>query len=93
MHGILPKMFIYASSSHLIYLDCNLSSYQQQAHRSSKRKSRFRKAPGAPKRFKSAYIFFSTDMMQKIKKEQNAAGSDKQKVSTSQQNLEDSSPI
>ena len=45
-----------------------------------KRKSRFRKAPGAPKRFKSAYIFFSTDMMQRIKKQQKTSGSDKQKV-------------
>lgn len=45
-----------------------------------KKKSRFRKAPGAPKRFKSAYIFFSTDMMQKIKKEQENSQSDKQKI-------------
>mmetsp|Transcript_5403 Transcript_5403/g.10296 ORF Transcript_5403/g.10296 Transcript_5403/m.10296 type:complete len:259 (+) Transcript_5403:339-1115(+) len=45
-----------------------------------KKKSRFRKAPGAPKRFKSAYIFFSTDMMQKIKKEQENSQSDREKI-------------
>lgn len=48
--------------------------------KTARKKSRFRKAPGAPKRFKSAYIFFSTDMMQRIKKEQGNCESDKQKI-------------
>jgi hypothetical protein len=38
----------------------------------------FRKAPGAPKRFKSSYIFFFTDCQAKLKKElgQNASIAD-----------------
>lgn len=59
-----------------------MSSARTSKSRANKntKKSRFRKAPGAPKRFKSAYIFFSTDMMQKIKKQQHSTGGDKQKI-------------
>jgi len=46
----------------------------------SKRKSKFKKAPQAPKRFKSAYIFFSTEMMQRIKAQQKGGDDEKQKI-------------
>uniref|UniRef100_A0A7S3VGD8 HMG box domain-containing protein n=1 Tax=Chaetoceros debilis TaxID=122233 RepID=A0A7S3VGD8_9STRA len=52
----------------------------RMARATQKRKSRFRKAPQAPKRFKSAYIFFSTDTMQRIKNEQKRKGSNRQKI-------------
>jgi hypothetical protein len=45
-----------------------------------KRKSKFKKCPNAPKRFKSAYIFFSTEMMQRIKAEQKGSQDEKQKI-------------
>ena len=48
----------------------------------TKRKSKFKKCPNAPKRFKSAYIFFSTAMMQKIKAQQKGSADEKQKVSS-----------
>ena len=50
------------------------------ASTSSKKRSKFKKCPLAPKRFKSAYIFFSTEMMQTIKAQQKGSVDEKQKV-------------
>lgn len=74
----MAKSVTMKSQSSISYARSSFSEKSIAPTGHAKRKSRFRKAPQAPKRFKSAYIFYSTEMMKTLKRKQNSSG--KQKI-------------
>ena len=68
-----PSLIIKSTQSHLE------TPYQQATTMTTAKKSqkmKFKKAPGAPKRFKSAYMFFSENMHKVIRLQENRKVSD-----------------
>jgi len=48
-----------------------------------RKEGKYKKAPQAPRRFKSSYMFFSTEKHKAIRKELTEKGGETEKVSTS----------